>query len=325
MTVSIAMATCDGEQFLAEQLASIAEQTAPPHDVVVCDDASSDGTASVVERFAADAPFPVTLHRNEKRLGVGENFIRAAMLCSGDLIAFADQDDVWRAEKLERCVGALTRHDARLVVHACEVVDDALRPLGRVVPKIPSERVSEAQTTPRWAEAPGMAMVFDRDLLSLLPWDRRPRAHHAHGRLLHDEWVLALARLEGRTVYLPDRLVLYRQHGVNVEGAPQRGLGPQLSEAASVGADYYARRAAQARDWAELLSGGGFAAEGESWARLAAALDLRVAAHSPERGRRQRLAAVATGLRRGAYGSRRSDGFGLRGLARDALLAAAGR
>jgi hypothetical protein len=171
-----------------------------------------------------------------------------------------------------------------------------------------------------------MGMVFDRALLALAPWERRPRAHHSHGRLLHDEWLLGLARVSGRIAFLADRLCLYRQHEVNVEGAPDHGLGHRLSEAASVGAGYYASRADQARDWAALLDGmSGAEGEAASYRRLAAALDLRVAAHSPERGRRQRLAAVGKGLRHGAYASRRSDGFGLRGLARDSLLAAAGR
>ena len=326
MTVSVALASFNGGRFIGEQLASIALQSTPPAELVVVDDGSTDDTCAVVEAFARDAQFPVHLHRNAERLGVASNFIHAASLCSGEHVAFADQDDVWLETKLERCAAALAEPGVRLCVHACEVVDEALAPLGRVVPKIRRSRIVAGEDVPKWAEAPGMGMVFDRALLELAPWERRPRAHHEHGRVLHDEWVLGLARVSGRIAFLAEPLCLYRQHGVNVEGAPDRGLGSSLSEAASVGADYYARRADQARDWAALLDGlPGAEAEAASYRRLAAALDLRVAAHSPERGRRQRLAAVATGVRQGAYGSRRGDGFGLRGFARDTLLAAAGR
>jgi glycosyltransferase involved in cell wall biosynthesis len=324
VTVSVALASFNGGRFIGEQLASIAVQTLPPTELVVSDDGSEDDTCDLVEAFARDAPFPVRLHRNSGRLGIASNFAQAASLCSGRNVAFADQDDVWLEGKLERCVAALEEPDVRLCIHACLVVDETLAPLGPSVPKIARSRTVPGLEVPKWAEAPGMAMVFDRALLELASWRSRPRAHHSHGRLLHDEWLLGLARVSGRIAFLADQLCLYRQHGVNVEGAPDHGLGHRLSEAASVGADYYESRADQARDWASLLedlSG----AEAASYRQLAAALDLRVAAHSPERGRRQRLAAIATGLRHGAYASRRSDGFGLRGLARDTLLAVAGR
>lgn len=326
MTVSVAMATCDGGRFIREQLESIAAQTLAPSELVVSDDGSTDDTCAVVEAFARDALFPVRLHRNSERLGVASNFMRAASLCSGDHVAFSDQDDVWLAGKLERCAAALDERGVRLCVHACVVVDEALAPLGRIVPKIRRSRVVPGLEVPKWAEAPGMGMVFERTLLDVAPWERRPRAHHSHGRLLHDEWVLGLARVSGLIAFLAEPLCLYRQHGVNVEGAPERGVGSRVSEAASIGADYYARRAEQARDWLSLLTEvAGSEGEAASYGRLAAALELRATAHSPEGGRRQRLAAVATGLRRGAYASRRGDGFGFRGFARDALLAAAGR
>jgi hypothetical protein len=325
VTVSVALASFNGGRFIREQLESIAAQTLAPFELVVSDDGSTDDTCELVEEFEGDAPFPVRLHRNLERLGVASNFMRAASLCSGDQVAFADQDDVWLAEKLER-VAAVDEPGMRLCVHACAVVDDALHPLGRIVPNIRRSRVVPGLEVPKWAEAPGMGMVFERALLDLAPWERRPSAHHSHGRLLHDEWVLGLARVSGLIAFLAEPLCLYRQHDENVEGAPQRGVGSRFSEAASVGTGYYASRAEQARDWASLLVEiPGAEAEAASYGRLAAALELRAAAHSPEHGRRQRLAAVATGLRRGAYASRRGEGFGLRGFARDALFAAAGR
>ena len=320
MTVSVALASFNGGRFIREQLESIAGQTLPPTELVVSDDGSIDDTCALVDSFARDAPFPVHLHRNAERLGVGSNFMHAASRCLGDHVAFADQDDVWLETKLELCGAALERHGARLVVHACEVVDEALVPLGRAVPAIPEERVAEPLTTPRWAEAPGMAMVFERDLLSVLPWESRPSAHHGHGRLLHDEWVLALARLTGRTAFLPDRLVLYRQHEVNVEGTPEPSRPPL-----AIGAEYYRLRSAQARGWAALLRDGPFDDEGSAWARLADALDLRALVHDSDRGRIARASLLGRAARGGVYRPRSREGFGVRGLLRDAALVVSGR
>src|SRR4029079_17285220 len=92
----------NGARFLPEQLRSIAAQTRPPDELIVCDDRSTDETAQVIEAFAATAPFPVRLVRNEERLGSTRNFERAVSLCDGSLIALADQDDSWHPEKLAR-------------------------------------------------------------------------------------------------------------------------------------------------------------------------------------------------------------------------------
>ena len=74
---SVAMCTYNGARFVGGQLESIAAQTRPPDELVVCDDRSSDETVSAVERFAREATFPVRLSVNERNLGSTKNFERA--------------------------------------------------------------------------------------------------------------------------------------------------------------------------------------------------------------------------------------------------------
>ena len=100
--ISVALCTRDGEAHLGEQLASIAAQSRPPAELVVCDDASDDGSMVILESFAGEAPFPVRIERNRRPVGVTANFSRAFELCSGDMICPCDQDDQWREDKLER-------------------------------------------------------------------------------------------------------------------------------------------------------------------------------------------------------------------------------
>src|SRR5215217_714545 len=104
---SVAMCTYNGARFVAEQLASIAAQTRPPDELVVCDDRSTDATIAYVREFARTAPFPVRIFENEKNVGSTKNFERALELCEGDFIAFGDQDDVWLPEKLRKLEDAL--------------------------------------------------------------------------------------------------------------------------------------------------------------------------------------------------------------------------
>jgi glycosyltransferase involved in cell wall biosynthesis len=101
LKISVALCMYQGSAWIQEQLASVAAQTRPPDEVVVCDDASHDDGCALVRAFAARAPFPVRLYENPGNLGFVKNFERAIGLCSGDVIALCDQDDVWAPEKLE--------------------------------------------------------------------------------------------------------------------------------------------------------------------------------------------------------------------------------
>jgi glycosyltransferase involved in cell wall biosynthesis len=317
VSISVAMATHNGARYLHDQLESIGRQTLQPDELVISDDASTDETVPIAEDFAATAPFPVHVQGQEPAVGTAENFVRAATSCRSDLVAFSDQDDVWAEQKLARCVRFFDDPGVQLVVHGWTVVDDELREQEVVVPK---RRTVEALRAPKWGQAPGMAMVFRRSLLDVLDWGRRPPSHEEGRPLLHDEWVYGLARVVGRIAFLDESLCLYRQHRGNVEGAPERTLRRRAGLTFSLGGQYYERRATQAEAWASLLSE---LAPGEaaSYARLARGLRARCAVYRD----RRRGRALFHAVRAGSYGNRKREGFGLRGLARDATLIVLGR
>ena len=68
-SLSIALASYNGERYISEQLDSIAKQTRLPDELVISDDASIDATPAIIEDCARQAPFPVRLLRNSERLG----------------------------------------------------------------------------------------------------------------------------------------------------------------------------------------------------------------------------------------------------------------
>ena len=103
-SVSVAMATFNGARYVRQQLDSLAVQSHLPSELVITDDCSTDETLELLNNFAANAPFPVFVHQNESRLGYRGNFLHATTLCSSDLVAFCDQDDIWDRCKLEVCV-----------------------------------------------------------------------------------------------------------------------------------------------------------------------------------------------------------------------------
>jgi len=91
------MATCNGERFVAEQVESLLEGTRVPDEIVVVDDASTDGTIAATERAlrAAPATTSVRVERNRANEGAPLAFARGVRLSTGDAVLFCDQDDRW--------------------------------------------------------------------------------------------------------------------------------------------------------------------------------------------------------------------------------------
>ncbi len=330
--ISVAMATRNGERFLREQLETIAAQTRQPAELVVCDDASTDRTTAILERFASASSFLVRVQVNERRLGAGDNFLQAAALCKGDVIAFCDQDDLWRPEKLERCTDELSAASALLVVHANEVVLDDGTPTGERFPRIDSTYAAPPLSSDPWQGLPGMSMVFDAGLTGMAAPQLRPRSHvDPAQQILHDEWIYLLARSLGTVVFLSERLGSYRQHGQNVLGAPAPDEGG-WRQARRFGESYYRKRRDQAADAARLFDSLAVVtddpderaklARAESWYRaLAELIERRLAVYDSEASTARRLAAVGRLLRARDYRRRQDGGLGGRSLLKDVAVA----
>jgi glycosyltransferase involved in cell wall biosynthesis len=223
MKVSIALATHNGEPWLREQLESLARQTLPPCELVVSDDHSSDRTLSVVEAFAAGAPFPVQIVRHHARLGFADNFVSALRRCSGEAIAFCDQDDVWSASKLEFCVQAMCNNRGiSLVHHDCEEVDSKLQALGIILrPAAGPPRPRTDNHSVVGISMLGCCMLARRSVITLLLdcWPeshlRYVRSSGSRGVLGHDLATLHIASVVGNVHYLPEVLLQHRRHEKN--------------------------------------------------------------------------------------------------------------
>lgn len=214
LQISIALATFNGAQFLQEQLASLVAQNFLPTELVVTDDGSTDETLAILERFAGVAPFPVSVHRNDQRLGYGMNFLKAASLCSVDVIAFSDQDDVWLPAKLERLRKAFGHLQADFVAHAAEVTDARLVNMGKRYPNIGVDRCFASDEV-REIFYPGFAIAVSRKFFGgVLDVISRPGFHVD----AHDELLCGLAAVGCKRYELSESLVLYRQHGANLIG-----------------------------------------------------------------------------------------------------------
>lgn len=102
MRSSIAVTTYNGSKYIVELLDSIRNQTRLPDEVMIVDDLSTDDTVSMVYEYIDKYHLKSwKIVRNESNLGWKKNFRKVMNLCSGDIIFFCDQDDIWHKDKLE--------------------------------------------------------------------------------------------------------------------------------------------------------------------------------------------------------------------------------
>lgn len=100
-TVSVILASYNGEQYIEEQINSILAQTYPIHEILIGDDGSTDHTPQILNDYARKFKNIKIIHSEGKRYGVSHNFKRLMDIASGNCIAISDQDDIWFPEKIE--------------------------------------------------------------------------------------------------------------------------------------------------------------------------------------------------------------------------------
>ena len=218
-TISIALATYNGARFIREQLDSLVAQTYLPSELVVTDDGSTDTTIEIVTQFAQRAPFLVRVSKNVQRLGFRANFMNCASFCSGNLIAFCDQDDVWQNNKLEGLVKHFDDPSILLACHNVALIDEHGSDLGHTVHKIDKTGKNAFRDLLPFAYCHGFTQIFRRDLLAFSKyWINSADCVEPNQPMAHDQFYVFVALLLGHVYYDDAVLAFYRQHGGNATG-----------------------------------------------------------------------------------------------------------
>jgi hypothetical protein len=136
-----------------------------------------------------------------------------------DLVAFADQDDIWLPPKLALSCAEFERPQTMLAVHAAQLIDAEGRLLGPYTQGITSYARAEPLTLDPWGFFSGFTMTVRRSLLEMIPAQARGLDMNKRSTLTaHDRWVYFLASCFGEIAMIPEPLALYRQHGGNLYG-----------------------------------------------------------------------------------------------------------
>jgi glycosyltransferase involved in cell wall biosynthesis len=144
-TLTIGLPVYNGARYLEGAVESILEQSFGDFELIISDNASSDGTEAVCRALATRDP-RVSYRRNARNVGLSGNFNLLVPLARGRLFKWATSDDVLLPGYLDRCVAALDADPAVILAYPrTEFVDGEGESLGLTDPgwNLVSDDVSE--------------------------------------------------------------------------------------------------------------------------------------------------------------------------------------
>ncbi|MCL2090434.1 MAG: glycosyltransferase [Micrococcales bacterium] len=214
--VVVLLATFDGMPYLPDQLRTVLDSEGVQVRVVASDDGSSDGTADWLAAQARTEP-RLTLLPGAPAGSAAANFYRLLVdveTADDELVALADQDDLWYPDKLARCAAQIADGCAGV---SSDVV--AFRPDGRrsyirkAFAQRPFDYVCESP-------GPGSTFLLDADLVARCRAQLADPDGPMRQMTYHDWAIYAVARGAGLRWRILDTPTLdYRQHDTNVMGA----------------------------------------------------------------------------------------------------------
>lgn len=226
--IEILMAAYNGAPYIREQIDSILCQTDANWHVTVSDDGSTDGTDAIIDEYALQYPDRVQRVYSGRRYGgAKDHFFWMTEQCDADYIAYCDDDDMWRADKLTKLRKAMQDAEARLgsdtpllVFSDQTVTDEKLNVVSPSLMRYQKQYFEHFDYRSILLQnvVTGGAMMVNRALAQLAL-----RCVDTSQVIMHDWWMAIVAARFGGIVYIDEPLGAYRQHGHNSVGAKNVG------------------------------------------------------------------------------------------------------
>lgn len=212
--IYILMSTYNGETYLHEQIDSILSQTNPDFKIYIRDDGSTDSTAAILEAYAKQDE-RISWYQGAN-IGASQSFFQLmnTVKDDADYYIFADQDDVWFSDKLERIVAVMGAHDSRIPLLYCGqavLVNSELKVLRRraygkkIIPSFGNALIENICI--------GCTSAMNTALFQII------RSHVPSFAIMHDWWFYLTASYLGSVIFDQTPLVYYRQHNKNAVGS----------------------------------------------------------------------------------------------------------
>lgn len=218
MTVSVCMGTYNGETYIEQQLNTILRQTKAPEEVILCDDGSTDRTVSIIEQFIRKNGLDDKwkLYWNKINKGYPSNFYYACSLCNEEIVFLADQDDIWKNDKIEKMCRVMEENPrAKSICCKFNLMDEKEQEIHSIMAPTHAHETGEVRNVPieeifykcQW---PGMVMAYRRDWYE--SWTK------GNYQIPHDFLIAARAAEEGGFFQIDETLAYHRRHDHNTGG-----------------------------------------------------------------------------------------------------------
>lgn len=205
--LSIGLPVYNGEDFLAESLEALLGQTFENFELIISDNASTDGTADICRRYAKQDS-RIRYFRQPHNLGCNPNHNFVIEQARGELFKLASDDDLYARDLLKFCVEALDESPHFVLAHAWSAIIDTS---GTVVNLVNYPVATDAPRAPDrfrsmlfdgWGDDDG-GVIRTSVLRRVKPYD----SYHFADRVFMTE-----IGLHGPFYQVPDWLWFRRQH-----------------------------------------------------------------------------------------------------------------
>ncbi|AKO64531.1 hypothetical protein VI34_06530 [Methylophilales bacterium MBRSG12] len=216
--INVLLAAYNGEDYIEQQIQSILNQTQKPNKIFVNIDQSSDNTVNIVKRCAKSFNEIQILETNKKFGSAASNFINLLMrvdLNDVDYIALADQDDIWKEDKLEKAIQKLEQgYDGYSSNVEAFWADGKRKVLIKNQPQQNFDHLFESA-------GPGCTFVINKKLATnLQTFLENNQAEVSQMKQYHDWLIYAFARTNDCKWFIDCYAGMqYRQHELNAFGA----------------------------------------------------------------------------------------------------------
>lgn len=199
MSISVCIATYNGEKYIKQQLTSILMQLEITDEVIISDDSSTDRTIDIIESLNDKR---ITIFKHQLFKSHVYNFEHALKKAKGDYIFLADQDDIWLPGKVTKMVSLLQEND--LVLSDAIVVDENKEILFESFFTFNHSKKGILKNLYKNSYL-GCCMAFNRKILNIsLPFPKNIN--------MHDWWIGLMAEIHGSVCFTDDKLIKYRRH-----------------------------------------------------------------------------------------------------------------
>lgn len=214
-TVSVIVVNHNYGRYLPEALDSVFRQSGRIDEVLVIDDASTDGSHEVLARYEDR----VRMVRNERNLGIVENFKKAVSLTQGDYVVLLGADNRMRSDFVERCKAALDAEPTAAVAYTDMVIfGPRAKLLARQTEAVPTAaddvflRRFPAPTPERLARLHESNIIHGSSMYRREDYLRAGGYRSSERPEDHDLFVRMLAAGDRTAVHVAEPVLEYRQH-----------------------------------------------------------------------------------------------------------------